>query len=209
MIASVLSYLLLLLNPFGIEYQNEEGDQHVQFTAYIAGQQVKVHWTAEDREIIAGFYLERSRDGKTFTEFRYIADESSTPGSSEYLETDNSPLLGWSYYRIRFKRTDGKELKTHIVPVFYGRHRMQRGSVISPDELGSDETVKTDLSEFNGVEAIFVLRDSKNVEYYYEAIIAILKNRIYLPKTGDLPTGFYSVTACSKDALVGLQVTVE
>lgn len=196
------------MSPTLIGDQLEE-EESTEFTAYTSADHVKIHWRATHRSEIKAFSLERSRDGKSFEEIKLVNDEGDTPENMEFYESDFDPLLGWSYYRITEHRTNGKDKSTHIAPVFFGMDRMRRGEVISPDPINAEETTSFKLNEFEHVTAVFVLRDAQGQEYYYEAKIFIDADRIKLPATDAVPAGLYSITACSKDALVGLPITVE
>lgn len=198
----------LMVSPtlFGDQLEEEKS---TEFTVYTSADHVKIHWRASHRSEIQAFSLERSRDGKSFEEIKLVHDDGETPEHMEFYESDFKPFPGWSYYRITEHRVDGNDWSTHTVPVFFGMERMQRGEVISPDPMNAEQTTSFKLNEFEHVTAVFVLRDAQGQEYYYEAKIFIDADRIKLPTTDAVPAGLYSITACSKDALVGLPVTVE
>jgi len=195
--------------PFlmGVQY---EGDDYVEFTAYISGDKVNVHWTANPRSKINAFHLERSRNGEDFETFKTIEDEGKKPETAEFLESDFNPMMGWSYYRIRQDMRNGKEYVTHIVPVFYRAGRMKKGKLIVPEKIGSEDDATTmKASDFDGQELVFVLRDDNGEEFYYEAILTVKDNRLTLPVSATVPAGQYMITACTKTPLLGIEVIVK
>lgn len=71
-----------------------------------------------------GFDIERSADGKTFTKIGYqksIAQNGNSEGLLDYLFTDNRPLSGINYYRLKQMDIDGKLTYTNVVNVVFGK----------------------------------------------------------------------------------------
>lgn len=191
----------------GVQY---EGDDYVDFTAYISDDKVNIHWTANPRSKIIAFHVERSRNGEDFETFKTVQYEGEKPESAEFLESDFSPLMGWSYYRIRQDMKNGKEYVTHIVPVFYRAGGMKKGNLIVPEKIGSEDAATTmKASDFHGQELVFVLRDNNGDEFYFEAILSVIENRLSLPVSATVPAGEYMITACTKTPLLGIEVIVE
>lgn len=203
-----LLLLGLMVSPTLVGEQLED-DSTVEFTAYTTNDHVKIHWKASQRAQVKAFSLERSRDGKSFKEIKLVDDEGEIPDIMEFFESDFDPLLGWSYYRIKEVYLDGGEAFTHAVPVFYGLNRIKRGEVISPNRIDTEETMTVKLAEFENQEAVFVLRDAQGLEYYYETLIRINGDNVELDASETVPAGIYTVTACSKDPLVGITLRVK
>jgi hypothetical protein len=70
----------------------------------------------------AGFYIERSNDGKMFNSVGYVASKAVNGNSNEaqeYAFTDNRPLAGVNYYRLKQMSKDGQTLYSTIVNVAF------------------------------------------------------------------------------------------
>lgn len=204
----LLQLTLLLSFPILISVQYA-GDDAVEFTAYIAKDKVNIQWTATERKKIASFNIERSRDGKTFESVKEIQDEGDDPETAEFLESDFSPMPGWSYYRINYKTHKGHELVTHSVPVFYKADRMKKGELIVPEKIGSgDESGSMKAADFDGERLVFVLRNRSGEEFYLEERLTVEGNNFYLQSSDMVPEGEYMITACTKTPLLGIEVTL-
>ena len=80
----------------------------VDFTATIRQKSVDLTWTTSDEENNAGFTVQRSPDGHSWTDLTDIAPVASAPdGLHHYTWTDDSPLFGETLYRLRQRDLDG------------------------------------------------------------------------------------------------------
>ena len=80
----------------------------VYFTAVCINNKVRLSWNTENEINSSHFIVERSADGRNFTEIKRVnaAGFSSTPKSYEAF--DNSPINGINYYRLKQVDIDGK-----------------------------------------------------------------------------------------------------
>ena len=105
----VLTILIILLAPklLAVQYN---GDDMVDFTAYIAKDKVNIQWRANERDKIKSYNLERSREGKEFESFKEILDEGVSPRIAEFIESDFSPMQGGSFDRNHYETNKGKNI---------------------------------------------------------------------------------------------------
>lgn len=71
-----------------------------------------------------GFDIERSTDGKTFSKIGYqksIAINGNSENELAYQFTDNRPLSGVNYYRLKQMDLDGKMTYSNIANVVFGK----------------------------------------------------------------------------------------
>ena len=73
------------------------------FSARPEGKVVHLHWRTAAEENNAGFTAQRSADGAAWTDLGEVA-----AGAYTYAYTDEAPLNGTSYYRIRQTDADGR-----------------------------------------------------------------------------------------------------
>ena len=78
-----------------------------RLTAVPAGRAVVVDWTTAAERDNAGFAVERSGDGSTWTELAFVAGAGDSERERAYGFRDQTPLPGESYYRLRQVDYDG------------------------------------------------------------------------------------------------------
>lgn len=74
----------------------------------VSGQSVHCKWSTASEKNNDFFTIERSRDGKEFTEAGRVAGAGNSSTVQTYFFTDNSPLSGTSYYRLKQTDFDGQ-----------------------------------------------------------------------------------------------------
>ena len=80
----------------------------ILFTATnTARQGVALHWVTASEKNSHSFVVERSADGKIFRSMGTLAAAGSTQARTAYDLTDEQPLSGTSYYRLRQVDLDG------------------------------------------------------------------------------------------------------
>lgn len=80
----------------------------VIFTASLTARQgVALHWVTASEKNSQYFAIERSADGTSFSTLRTVAAAGTTSARTTYNHTDEQPLFGTSYYRLRQVDTDG------------------------------------------------------------------------------------------------------
>ena len=77
-----------------------------------------LNWETAGESNNAGFYLERSADGRNFSSIVFVASKANNGNSAgplTYQFVDEKPLAGKSYYRLRQVDKDGKEIVSRVV----------------------------------------------------------------------------------------------
>ena len=86
--------LVLACRPLPVEL--------IIFTASVTARQgVALHWVTASEVNSQHFVIERSADGTTFSALRTVAAAGTTQIRTTYDQTDEHPLFGTSYYRLR------------------------------------------------------------------------------------------------------------
>jgi acyl-CoA thioesterase-1 len=80
----------------------------LNFSAMPSGQTITLHWTIEDPDGPLSFAVQRSNDGKTFTVIGQRDTIIDAASSSSFSWTDDQPLAGVNYYRLKY--TDNSNL---------------------------------------------------------------------------------------------------
>jgi hypothetical protein len=78
--------------------------------AKTANNTVKVKWTTADESLIDYYQVERSSNGRDFSSLGVVASTNSTTGTT-YSFTDNNPVKGGSWYRLKIVEQSGPSPK--------------------------------------------------------------------------------------------------
>jgi hypothetical protein len=82
--------------------------QLLSFTAQSKPEGVMLQWTTAKEESFAGFEPERSVDGSTWNKMTFInAKTNNTSATTAYAYSDNTPVTGHVYYRLKMVDADG------------------------------------------------------------------------------------------------------
>lgn len=92
-----------------------------QFNAQKQASSVRLNWTVSQELNIARYEVERSQDGRNFVKIAQVDATASSATTKTYTSTDNQPLTGVGYYRIKSVGTAGDIQYTNIVRVQFGQ----------------------------------------------------------------------------------------
>lgn len=79
----------------------------MSFTANAAKGNVQLEWVTAREVNNAYFSVERSTDGNNFSEIKKVEGQGNTTVTTTYNVTDNTPVSGDNYYRIKQVNNDG------------------------------------------------------------------------------------------------------
>jgi hypothetical protein len=78
----------------------------MQFEAAATEQKVALNWQTAAEENCTGFVVQKSVDGKVFTDLLRQPGGATTMTSHSYDAIDHQPATGWNYYRLQQLRSD-------------------------------------------------------------------------------------------------------
>lgn len=82
--------------------------QLLSFTAKSRQDGITLNWSTVKEEGFAGFEPERSVDGSTWTKMAFVAGKANNAtATTQYAYTDNNPVAGHTYYRLKMIDADG------------------------------------------------------------------------------------------------------
>jgi hypothetical protein len=82
--------------------------QLLSFTAQSKPDAVTLNWSTANEESFAGFEPERSVDGSTWIKMDFVAGVANNVSLiTQYKYTDNNPVAGHAYYRLKMIDVDG------------------------------------------------------------------------------------------------------
>lgn len=86
---------------------------------------VLLHWTTSHETRFGHFEVERSIDGTGFVQFASISAAGGTTGMN-YTASDDHPVLGMNYYRLKMVNTNGTFIYSNIIKAgFSEKNRVQ------------------------------------------------------------------------------------
>jgi hypothetical protein len=91
----------------------------LNFQAHPLNKIVELTWQTASEKNASHFEVQRSRDGRTFDKIGQVKANGNSAALVNYAFTDDNPLNGVNYYRLRQMDTDGKETLSNIVSVSY------------------------------------------------------------------------------------------
>lgn len=118
------------------------------FTTQV-GSKVALEWSTASEKDVKAFRVERSGDGKDFQQIgEEIAPQFKT-GSHTYTASDEKPLSGVSYYRIRETDIDSKTSVTKILSVNIDKQKQTSKFTFYPNPIDKSTplSILTDVQE--------------------------------------------------------------
>lgn len=168
------------------------------FDVYFHGENVNITWETGNAALGGSFYIERSNDAVHFEELKK-ADGESADSKVAYLEVDEAPLKGTSYYRIKQITKEGFTIYSPIRTI-KSYETLAAEMNLTPNPC--DESFRSELKSYSEEEILVVLRDKAGVEYYSKIKLTNDQCTIEAIETGTgLPKGEYTITASSKNEL--------
>ena len=92
----------------------------LNFSAYRINAAVQLTWRSENEINFSGYEIERSTDGLSFNTIGQTSAEHAANINS-YSFTDNSPVAGNNFYRLKQINSDGNDIYSKIVSVNFSK----------------------------------------------------------------------------------------
>lgn len=110
------SKLTLYSNPIDVIHNIILPLYWMEFTAKECSGNVCLQWQTENEQNTSHFEIEKSTDGMTFTKFE-SQKSTNQPGKHRYQATDNNPVSGINYYRIKQIDVNGSYTYSTIITI--------------------------------------------------------------------------------------------
>ena len=172
-----------------------------RFEAELREDRVFLVWTTASEIDNDYFTIERSSDGETFEELKRKRGAGNSTSVLNYSLYDESPLKGYSYYRLKQTDYDGKYSYSNIVKVKNGKLVMNSDLdiySISPNPFSERFTVRYTIQQDSEVDFMLVNSAGK----------ILASQRLYATKgfndfdheiNGRLETGIYFVVLSNQE----------
>jgi hypothetical protein len=183
----------------------------VKFTginATLTGGNVKVNWETATEANLAGYVVERSYNGKDFSAVANTpVKENGTTGFKSYSWTDNNPLSGTNFYRIKAVEKDGQVSYTTIVKVNTSSTRLE--VTVAPNPVRNGEMNIQLSSVTKGTYSVRVINNVGQVIFTGKVTTegGSLNQTFRLP--GNIKMGIYTLQVAGNDINLNKKIAIE
>ncbi len=155
------------------------------FNAKPAGNIAELSWTTATESNNSHFAIERGTDARTFSEIGQVRGAGTTQEPQSYTFTDEKPLSGTNYYRLRQVDYDGTESFSPVLSVVFGK-----SDRISIAPSPATDRVRILLEEAPGRDAYWKVYDSMGREI--RSGVWEVESAEYELDVNELPEGMYT-----------------
>jgi hypothetical protein len=114
----------------------------VNFTASDYEEQVVLNWQTASEKINEGFEIERSSDGNRWENIGFVAGNGTTTEVHDYTFSDDEPIIGQSYYRLKQIDYDGAFEYSDVLAVNYENGIQNVNITLFPNPVVNELQVK-------------------------------------------------------------------
>jgi fibronectin-binding autotransporter adhesin len=131
--------------------------QLLSFTATRQGTTVRAAWATASEKNSAYFVVQRSADGRTFSDVQRVAAQGNTLVRHDYAATDAQPLPGTSYYRLRQVDLDGTVAYSPVATVRFSDEQAAPSLAVYPNPTAGQrfQVLATGLGATGGTVQLF------------------------------------------------------
>ena len=170
---------------------------------------VQLNWAKQNGQQITNYTIEKSADKTSWQELAKIYGAEHNNEPIDYFQTDNQPIAGISYYRVKQINNEGKESFSNIVPV---KSNLTEEKVnLFPIEDGSQQVINLSFENIKKEgQLLVVLRDIKGQEFYSKILMNVQADTVVaIPIESYIPRGDYLVIASSEDQMYSQNVRIQ
>jgi fibronectin-binding autotransporter adhesin len=131
--------------------------QLLSFTAARQGTTVRTAWTTASEKNSAYFVVQRSADGRTFSDGQQVVAQGNSLMRHDYAAVDTKPLPGTSYYRLRQVDLDGTVAYSPVATVHFDDVLAAPALVVYPNPNAGQhfQVLATNLALAGGTVQLF------------------------------------------------------
>ncbi len=177
----------------------------IQFNAHQYQQHVLLTWKTASEWNNRLFVIERSADGRRFEELGKLDGAENTESETSYQLTDDSPLPGTNYYRLKQFDWDGHE---EILGVKSVEFRTKTNFHLFPNPISGDQLQL--LAELNHPSDLQIkVLDITGRELYCQTMASEKGNHMFWLDLPDLSAGIYFCQILSDNHLYPIRFVKE
>ncbi|MCU0423288.1 MAG: T9SS type A sorting domain-containing protein [Bacteroidia bacterium] len=162
-----------------------------RFTAKLAGDDVILDWQTATEKNNRGFYVQRSADGKTFEEVRFVRGKENTTTTTNYTLTDINPFTQTQVLYYRLKQVDFNGDFTYSPVAIVNKNNLGLTSVtVYPNPMTETLNITFNTEESTATQ-IEVLDLQGRVLFTQEVETVRGYNKIQVEQMASLTAGVY------------------
>lgn len=154
-------------------------------------QNVELHWSTAQEKDASYFSIERSRNGKKFSEIRRVAAAGNSTELRQYAYVDESPLTGLSYYRLVQIDLDGKTTRYRMVNV---RTIVDSKVYVFPNPVQNDRVIYVHSNKVYEDACVVKLYNMAGVMVYSKTMVNGIKPSDPFKLPDHLSSGIYQLS---------------
>jgi len=131
----------------------------ISFNAKAETNAIALNWQTASELNNDYFVLERSVDGRNFSEVTMVKGEGTSAVINEYRAMDNNPYKGVNYYRLRQVDFDGAEAFSNVVQVVFRTDKQAGVLTVYPTLIQNTDLLNVNLTENSKILSTFDIFD--------------------------------------------------
>jgi hypothetical protein len=161
----------------------------LSFEARRNGSVNKLSWNTSSEQNSSRFIIERSTDGRNFTELGYVLAAGSSTGQRNYSFNDDAPFKGVNYYRLKMVDQNNSFRYSEIRSI---RNQGVSDMQITPNPVV--DNLKMQVDALQAGSAILYITDLSGKKIYQQSLNLVSGlNNLSIPTTR-LAKGTYFVS---------------
>ncbi|MGE0562391.1 MAG: hypothetical protein AB7O47_11270 [Flavobacteriales bacterium] len=180
------------------------------FEAYFDGNQrvVQLNWSKLKGQKVDVFTIEKSNDKTNWQVLAQINGVKHCDEAVDYFQTDNQPVEGISYYRLKQNDAEGNELFSNTVPVKTVFN--EKKANLFPADDNTKQVINISFENVKEEQLLVVLRDIKGTEYYSKVLVNLEDDAmVAIPVDASIPKGDYLIIASSENQMYSQNVRIQ
>jgi hypothetical protein len=179
----------------------------MSFNAVCDGEKVNLNWATASETNNDFFTVERSKDASLWEDALTVAGAGTSNVNNYYAATDNQPIPGNSYYRLKQTDYDGTFTYSDIVPV--GCDTEQGFELIAVRPSQQDHEIMISFNATEGEQYYFNLFDARGrlIKSLSEKAVAGY-NEIHVA-INDAAQGIYMITLQNSEKYFGQKILLK
>lgn len=118
--------------------------QLISFTGFLENNVTKLNWQTSGEINTADFIVERSDNATNFSSIGKVNAQNTSAITNSYKYTDDAPLQGINYYRLKMEDKDGKFTYSKVLQINYNKHY---NITVFPNPFSNSTTISFTLSQ--------------------------------------------------------------
>jgi hypothetical protein len=170
----------------------------LQFNAIRSGNAVIISWITASEKNNDHFLIERTTDGIHFTTIAHVKGAGNSNEKITYTVTDQAPLPGISYYRLKQVDNDGKYEVSELEEVIFETSDQELAFSVYPNPATAQVFLKFYSIE-KGQPLLITVYDLMGKVVFSQTVVPEKSNDhvIAIDIAGQLPAGMYVIAASS------------